>query len=331
MLVSFFFASSGFAVTGQRNYEFTDASRKRMLRTFVWYPAAADSIPKELTKGPFQPVIAARDAPVLKQSGRFPVVLLSHGSGGTADKLFWLTDALVNKGFIVVAIDHAGNMTGDNSGKGLIEVWLRPQELSFALDKVSALTEFKDQLDLSRVAAVGHSAGGTTALLLVGARFSKERFESPVPNCHGTKDPYLAVWCKEIETLDLKSYSAETLTRDYGDKRVRVSVALDPGFARSFAPDSLNDVRDKVHLFVADRLSTPFDEIHSKDFLKILGTSAAEIVPDSIHMTFLQPCSAGVPKDDPELKELCANNESKASIQNKVAESIVAFFASKLK
>ncbi len=84
-------------------------------------------------------------------------------------------------------------------------------------------------------------------------------------------------------------------------------------------------------MFVADKLFTPFDEINSKEFVKILGTATAEIVPDSIHMTFLQPCSAGIPKDDAELKELCANNESKVSIQNKVAETTAAFFASKMR
>ena len=331
LLFALFFSPTVFAVTGQRTYEFSDTTRNRTLKTFVWYPAVSTSKAEKLTQGPFQPVLAARDAIMAKQSGKFPVVLLSHGSGGTADKLFWMADALVNEGFIVIAVNHVGNMTGDNTGKGLIEVWSRPIDLSFALDKVSALNEFKDYLDLTRVAAVGHSAGGTTALLLAGARFAKEKFESPVPNCHGTKDPYLAVWCKQIDSLDLKAYSAETLTRDYGDKRVRLAVAFDPGFAKSFAPDSLNTVKEKIHVFVADKLFTPFDEIYSKDFVKILGASIAEIVPKSIHMTFLQPCSAGIPKDDLELRELCADNEAKVSIQTKVAEKTVAFLKAKMK
>lgn len=322
-------STGAFAVTGQRSYEFTDSTRSRTLKTFVWYPAAENSTPERLTKGPFQPVMAARDAAIVKTPEKFPVVLLSHGSGGTADKMFWLTDSLVKKGFIVVAVNHVGNMTGDNTGKGLIEVWIRPTDLSFALDKVSALNEFKDRLDMSRVAAVGHSAGGTTALLLAGARFAKEKFGSPVPNCHGTKDPYLAVWCKEIDSLDMKAYSADTIAHDYSDKRVSLAVAFDPGFAKSFAPDSLAAIKDRVHIFVADKLFTPFDEINSKELVKILGPSVAEVVPDSIHMTFLQPCSAGVPKDDPELRELCANNEVKVGIQNNVAEKTATFLAPK--
>ena len=102
---------SAFSAVGQRSYTFTDSQRKRALQTFVWYPSEESSKVKPLTKGPFAPVLAAVDAAVQKQPKLFPVALLSHGSGGTADKLFWLTEYLVQQGVIVLAVNHAGNMT----------------------------------------------------------------------------------------------------------------------------------------------------------------------------------------------------------------------------
>ena len=134
---------------GQRSYLFKDSSRNRSLQTFVWYPAATGAKPSALKKlGPFAPVVAAKDAGLNKARAKYPVVLLSHGSGGTSDKLFWATEKLVQSGIVVIAVNHTGKMTGDSSGKGLLEVWKRPTDLTFALDQVMLSKEFKDRLVL---------------------------------------------------------------------------------------------------------------------------------------------------------------------------------------
>lgn len=330
-LAFLFVSTSALATVGQKTQKFTDVSRNRTLTTFIWYPAPETSRAKSVSNGPFQPLVVAIDAPLLKQDEKFSVVLLSHGSGGKADKLFWLTDRLVKNGFVVIAVNHVGNMTGDNSGKGLIEVWERPKDLAFVFNKVLELPDFKDRLDTNKVAAVGHSAGGTTALLLGGARLSPQNFESPVPNCMGTKDPYFAVWCKEIQNIDLKAYKKEVIEGDYTDHRVKAVVALDPGFAKSFELDSLKKIRDRSYVFIADKLFTPFDEIYSKDFSLLMGKDHSEIVPDSVHMSFLQSCKSNFPKDDPELRELCANNDLKISIQDWTATKTVSFLESTLR
>ncbi|MCX6125026.1 MAG: alpha/beta fold hydrolase [Proteobacteria bacterium] len=102
---------------------------------------------------------------------------------GKADKLFWLTDYLVRHGVIVIATDHPGNMTGESSADGMMRVWARPKDLIFALDQLLQQSDFKNHLEITRLAATGHSAGGTTALLLAGASLSSNRFISPIPLC----------------------------------------------------------------------------------------------------------------------------------------------------
>lgn len=321
---------ANYSNVGQRTFEFLDSARERKIFTTVWYPALDTALPTVLGgQGPFVPVVAAENSPVHPSEEQYPIVLLSHGSGGTADKLFWLADYLVRRGIIVIAVNHPGNMTGDNSGQGLIEVWKRPGDLSFALDRILESRDFRKHMDLSRVGTVGHSAGGTTALLLAGGRFSSDRFTSPVPHCRGTKDPYFSIWCEQIDKLDLKSYKKTVIEGDYHDTRVSAAVAIDPGFSKSFDPKSLKRIAKKAYVFAAEKLFSPFDEIYSKNFIQLLGPESFEIIPQSVHMSFLQGCKPALPNNDPELRELCANNDLKIKIQDTTAKKTLEFLLSR--
>ena len=320
-------AGDSFGV-GQKDFTFRDSLRGRVLAAHVWYPIDSKTkLESASRKGDFfLPVLAAKGAALVKAPQQFPLVLLSHGSGGKADKLFWIADYLVRNGNVVLAVDHPGNMTGDNSADGLMRVWDRPKDLSFALDELLKRPDFKQRLDLSKVAAVGHSAGGTTVLLLAGGRMSYDLFQSPVPDCVGTKDPYLAITCEQMKALDLKAYPKKFVEADYTDRRIRAIVALDPGFVRSFQRETLAHLNAKPYLFLAEKLNAPQDEIHSKEFLSIFPATSVEVVPHAFHMTFLVACKPDFPADDPELKELCINNDEKLKIQREVAQKTLTFF-----
>jgi predicted dienelactone hydrolase len=311
---------------GQKDFSLRDETRKRQLSTYVWYPTTVKANPAKDRRGPFLPVVATKDAPIARGLSKFPVVLLSHGSGGKADKLFWLTSYLVRHGVIVIAIDHPGNMTGDNSADGMMRVWERAKDLTFALDHLLQKSDFRAYLDITKLAATGHSAGGATVLLLAGARLSSTRFISPVPFCEGSKDPYFAGICNELKTLDLKKYSQKTVEDDYSDPRVKAIVGLDPGMAQSFEPNSLKNLKIKAMLLIADKLNSPQDQIFSKNFLELLPAKAAEIVPNSYHMTFFQACRPDFPKNDPELREICIRSEEKVKAQGEIAKRILEFF-----
>ncbi len=315
---------------GQRKYMFSDSSRNRIISAFVWYPVGKNAKTIAVPDGPFVPSFVAQGATIDASKSKFPLVLVSHGSGGTAQKLFWLAEKLVQNGFVVLAVNHPGNMKGDNSADGMLRVWDRAIDFKFSLDQLLASAEFKDKVDIARIGAAGHSAGGTTVLLLGGARLSKEKFSSPTTKCSGTDDPYYKQICDQIDKIDFKKYSKETIERDYSDKRIKAVIALDPGFAKAFQASSFKMMGAHAHVFIADRLREPADEIYAKDFLNLMPEES-EVVPSSLHMTFLSACRPDIPKNIQELKSLCANNEQKLTIQNDLSSKSVAFFNDILK
>jgi hypothetical protein len=99
------------------------------LRAIIWYPAAADAREEPQWIGP--PILpffgagrAARDAEPAA-GPRHPLILLSHGFGGTASDLAWLGAALAAHGFIVVAVNHPGNNgLEDYTVEGYSLMWL---------------------------------------------------------------------------------------------------------------------------------------------------------------------------------------------------------------
>jgi hypothetical protein len=85
------------------------------IRCVVWYPAVETAVEVKQFVGPkddpdFEAGMAAPDAAlaVAPKKG-WPMVLLSHGTGGSAMQMAWLGTALARAGFIAVALDHPGN------------------------------------------------------------------------------------------------------------------------------------------------------------------------------------------------------------------------------
>lgn len=317
---------------GQRDFLFQDTARKRQINTYVWYPTSSETkMQPIIEKGrPFLPVVAAKDATLVKKPhGGFPIVLLSHGSMGEAKRVFWFASYLVKNGFMVLAVDHSGNKTGDSSADGVMRIWDRAKDLTFVLDQLLKEPHFKDQIDTTRVFAAGHSSGGATALMLGGGRFSAKQLQIPTPNCAGTKEPFFAKQCSELQALDMSKYPKDIVEANNSDSRVKAVVAFDPGFIKSFETGSLKNINALI--FIADKLETPFDEAFSKEYLKLLP-SKSELVPNTYHMTFLQACKPGLEKSgDPELAVLCAGNDKKIDVQNMVAHKSVVFFKKSFK
>ncbi|HUY66075.1 MAG TPA: dienelactone hydrolase family protein [Acidimicrobiales bacterium] len=116
---------------------------------------------------------AFRDAPV--EAGRFPLVVFTHGYSGFRDQSTFLTTRLASWGFVVAAPDLQDNdLTAVLSGKqssgdaaDLAEIQGTINLMSTENDQ--SASPLDSHLDLTRIAAVGHSLGGAASEAVAAA------------------------------------------------------------------------------------------------------------------------------------------------------------------
>lgn len=151
----------------------------------VWYPAVEgttgtetydvrDYVPEairamltaDIPAGTTYP--AGRDAAVA--DGAFPVVLFSHGFAGIRVQSTFLTANMASYGMIVVSPEHPSRdltnvlgFTSSGDRADSVDDLLQSLDLIIA-EGDTAASRFHGHVDATRVAAVGHSAGGGTVL-----------------------------------------------------------------------------------------------------------------------------------------------------------------------
>ena len=119
-------------------------AKTEALVTTIWYPVAPEipEIAHDIGP-PGHPIFfghaAAIDAPPSPARSKYPLLLLSHGTAGTAGSLDWLGSALAAAGYIVAGVNHPGNNGLEPvTREGFMLWWERATDLSEALDGILA-------------------------------------------------------------------------------------------------------------------------------------------------------------------------------------------------
>ncbi|NNU62941.1 alpha/beta hydrolase family protein [Ochrobactrum soli] len=261
----------------------------RPLHVAIWYPTEDQA--NTVTVGEnrvFYGIPAVKGAS--PDTGVHPLVVFSHGYGGSWRNLNWLANELVQRGYVVAAPDHPGTTTFNKNADQAAKLWERPRDLSRVIDELTANSQLAGKIDARRIAAIGHSLGGWTVTALAGARFDTSRFEK---DCQIHTSPRA---CSLSEELGLGNHELE---KEMGDPRVGAIVSLDLGLARGFSPESLASIHIPSLVISAGTdigdMPAKLESGYLAEHLPKSSSTYVEI-PDAIHFSFMQLCKPGAAK-----------------------------------
>ncbi|MGA3147462.1 MAG: dienelactone hydrolase family protein [Acidimicrobiales bacterium] len=137
-----------------------------------WLPPALRALIPAHFDGAIYRTDAYRGVPVA--SGRFPLVVFTHGYSGFRDQSTFLTTRLASWGFVVAAADLPDNdltavLSGKTSQGITTDIAEQQQVITLMGGNAQDAGMFHGHIDMSRVAAIGHSLGGAVSEGLAAA------------------------------------------------------------------------------------------------------------------------------------------------------------------
>ena len=209
--------------------------------------------------------------------GPVPLVVFSHGIGGSREGYTYLGKYWAANGYASLHLQHTGSDRNLWAGNPLAlvtrlqdaaqeaEAMNRARDVSFALDRVLA-GELAARIDPLRIAAAGHSYGANTTLLAAGAQvvregramdFADARIRAAVvisaPPFYGEADPQAILQHVRVPTLHITSTADDIrIPGYYSGADDRAVVYASTGSARK----ALAVFRDGSHSMFTDRLGT---------------------------------------------------------------------------
>lgn len=269
---------------GIERFDWHDAARDRDVPVKIYYP-------KDLT------------APA-------PIVVFSHGLGGSREGYEYLGRHWAGCGFVSVHLQHPGSddavwKKADPSDRmkslrgattNLANSINRPRDVSFAIDELTranadSKSPLHGRLDLSRIGVAGHSYGGFTTMAIAGQAFGPRR------------------------------------SREMADPRVKAVIQMSAPVPRgeNGADDAYNPITTPVFHMTGTKDDSPIgDTTASQRRIPFDHMTSAEtcllIFKDGDHMVF-----AGAPRANP------AAREGDAKFQSLICSASIAWWDAHLR
>jgi predicted dienelactone hydrolase len=237
--------------------EYVDPSEGgRPLNLMLIYPAAPTA-----TALPFKIFLSTnlhlyKDAPVVSDGLKRPLVMFSHGAGGNGSLYAWFGEYLASHGYLVAMVYHFRANSYDSSALYVRNrIWQRPHDLSLDISHLLQDKVWGPHIDSSQIGVAGHSQGGFTSLWIGGAKVNSDLF---IKYQRGWKNNEMVpAYIREQMKVDAEPAG------DVLDDRVRAAFAMAPGDIQGFGMDEagLRQMAIPAYIIVgAGDTTTPSDE-----------------------------------------------------------------------
>lgn len=284
------------------------------MQVAIWYPSAALTVATSMG-------LASQEVAVEGEikGTSLPLVIVSHGTGGSAYSHLDTALALANAGFVVAAVTHPGDNYADLSRS--VSVLDRSRHLTRAIDYMLASWKGHDRIDANRVGVFGYSAGGFTVLVSAGG---KPDLTMVGPHCAGHPEDFacrlLARQNGSLRKVDMTSAD------DLKDNRIRAAVVAAPALGFAFGDEGLRDVRIPVQLWRAEDdtlLPHPWYAEAVRHALPL--PPEYHVVAKAQHYDFMPSCSEGLAAVAP---QICTSQQGfdRSAFHEQFNADVLAFF-----
>ena len=277
------------------------------LRGAVWTPCKAPA--GRIALDPLV-IDGVKDCPI--EGTRLPLILVSHGQGGSLLGHHDTASALADAGFVVASISHAGDNFQDQSRRDDLLIFTsRPADMKRLADYTLGRWAGGPKLNPDRVGIFGFSRGGYTGLVAAGA----------VPNFKLRKDlcPPLSFGplCRKIR-------GDEHPPLPMPDPRIKAAVIVDP--LSFFNAEGLQGVAVPIQLWASqhggDGVTPQSVEAIRRDLPK---PPDWHVAANAAHFAFLAPCTPALTRAAP---EICTDKDGfdRVAFHSAFNSDVVGFF-----
>jgi predicted dienelactone hydrolase len=302
------------SIAGMVTREYVDRSRMnwsntgpRPLRTVIWYPVDAVRERETIFDAPaaeqiFVPMEVAAGEQLSHRPQKLPLVVMSHGTGGSAIMMMWLGSHLAANGYIVAAVNHHGNTAAEKepAPQGFLLYWERATDVKVLIDALLRDPLFGNRIDRRRIGAAGFSLGGYTVIAAAGGRFSQETFDKFCASsdrdftCEPQNEfPEAPAQFASLRNID--PVVRESLRRSdasFQDPRIKAVFAIAPALGSGFTSQGLRHINVPVQIVVGGGDVITPAPTNAQRYASMIRGATLTVLPGGVgHYTFLHECT----------------------------------------
>jgi predicted dienelactone hydrolase len=253
-----------------------------MLRAAVWSPCLGPvgEVKLRLIRLP-----ATQDCAVSGE--KLPLIVISHGYGGSFASHHDTAEALADSGFVVVALNHPLDSGGDDMSRAdTLTAWTeRSADIRRLIDYMLTVWSDHQKLDPENIGFFGFSRGGYTGLVVAGGNPDLRKAITFCPE--GSPKPI----CAQLRRNEIPTQNF------VHDERVKALAIADPAFGPLFDSSGLKNVKIPIQLWESELSGE--DETGGEvtpDYVSAIDRNLPikadyHLVPGAGHFAFLAPCA----------------------------------------